>query len=134
MLHKCKIIAVIAVSGYETTTAPGGGRQSRSWWAAGLEDGRGASSLSPAPSPDGSALSGPLPPHAATRGRGEPAPASETASRSPAVPIPVGEARAARARNLPALRQPDFASELRAGFGGSPRRKRRGLGASQVAA
>lgn len=58
MLHKCTIITVIAGSGYETT-APGGGRQSRGWWAVGLEDGRGASSLSPAPLPDGSARSGP---------------------------------------------------------------------------
>lgn len=38
MLHKCKIITVIAVSGYQTT-APGGGRQSRSPWAVGLEGG-----------------------------------------------------------------------------------------------
>lgn len=38
MLHKCKIITVITGLGYETT-APGGGRQSPSWWAVGLESG-----------------------------------------------------------------------------------------------
>lgn len=104
MLHKCKIITVITGLGYETT-APGGGRQSRSWWAVCLEGCRGLRffwrPLVRRFRARGGSPCCPTSPHS---GRLEPVPAAQAASCSPAVPFLEGEAGPPWDRKLPALR------------------------------
>lgn len=137
MLHKCKIITVITVSGSETT-APGRRRQSRSWWAVGLADGRGGGGFGFFPSSPFAkrfrALRPPPVAPPAPHPHGEQAPAAEAASCSPEVLFREGEARRRAIAISPPSAELGFALELRSQFGGLSRRRRRGLRASQVAA
>lgn len=101
----------------------GGGRQSPSWWAVGLEGGWGASFLSQAPLPDCWTL-GPLRHQVAPQLGVEPATAAQADCCSPALPFRDSEARPASQLNLPALAGRGFSSELRCPFGGlSPEEK-----------